>query len=216
MAGSVAVPIGRIADELVEGLCRAGGAMKVGPTDGGAEVDMGPLVTQAQRDRAASYLEVARGEGAEVALDGRALDLPGNGFLLGPSVVDRVQPGMRLARDEIFGPVLSVVRAADLHEALAIGRQCPYGNGASIFTSSGHAAREFARHFNAGMIGINVGVPAPMAWFPFTGWNQSFFGDLHIQGVEGMQFYTQQKMTLTRWFASASESHADPIWKGKS
>jgi malonate-semialdehyde dehydrogenase (acetylating)/methylmalonate-semialdehyde dehydrogenase len=215
MAGSVAVPVGRIGDELVEGLCRAGGAMKVGPTDGGAEVDMGPLVSAQQRDRAASYLDIARGEGAEVALDGRSFDLPAEGFLIGPSVVDRVRPEMRLARDEIFGPVLSVVRAADLDEALAIGRQCPYGNGASIFTSSGHAAREFRRHFNAGMIGINVGVPAPMAWFPFTGWNQSFFGDLHIQGVEGMQFYTQQKMTLTRWFASASESHADPIWKGK-
>ena len=215
MAGSIAVPIGRIADALVEGLCRAGGAMKVGPTDGGAEVDMGPLVTQAQRDRAASYLDIARGEGAEVALDGRSRDLPGEGFHIGPSVVDRVAPAMRLARDEIFGPVLSVVRAGDLDEALAIGRQCPYGNGASIFTSSGHAAREFKRHFNAGMIGVNVGVPAPMAWFPFTGWNQSFFGDLHIQGVEGVQFYTQQKMTLTRWFRSASDSHADPIWKGK-
>src|SRR5262245_51000122 len=216
MAGSVAVPVGRIADELVAGLCTSGGAMKVGPTDGGAEVDMGPLVTQAHRDRVASYLEIAGSEGAEVALDGRSFDLPREGFLLGPSVVDRVRPAMRLARDEIFGPVLSVVRAADLDEALAIGRQCPYGNGASIFTSSGHAAREFQRHIKAGIIGINVGVPAPMAWFPFTGWNQSFFGDLHIQGVEGVQFYTQQKMTLTRWFRSAADSHADPIWKGKS
>ena len=213
MAGSVAVPVGRIADDLVAGLCRTSGTLKVGPTDGGAEVDMGPLVTQAQRDRAAGYLDVAKNEGAEVALDGRSFDVPPEGFLIGPSVVDRVQPTMRMAREEIFGPVLSVVRAQDLDEALAIGRQCPYGNGASIFTSSGYAAREFQRHFNAGMIGINVGVPAPMAWFPFTGWNQSFFGDLHIQGVEGMQFYTQQKMTLTRWFRSAADSHADPIWK---
>ena len=215
MAGSVAVPVGHIADDLVAGLCQSGGAMKVGPTDGGAAVDMGPLVTQAHRDRVASYLDVAGSEGAEVALDGRSFDLPREGFLLGPSVVDRVRPAMRLARDEIFGPVLSVVRAADLDEALAVGRQCPYGNGASIFTSNGHAAREFKRHASAGMIGINVGVPAPMAWFPFTGWNQSFFGDLHIQRVEGVQFYTQQKMTLTRWFRSAADSHADPIWKGK-
>ena len=100
-----------------------------------------------------------------------------------------------------------------MEDALALGRDCPYGNGASIFTRSGYAARQFKQHFNAGMIGINVGVPAPMAWFPFTGWNQSFFGDLHIQGVEGVQFYTRQKMTMTRWFASSQESHHDPIWK---
>ena len=109
---------------------------------------------------------------------------------------------MRVAREEIFGPVLSVIRVDDLEQALAIGRDCPYGNGASIFTRSGWAARQFKQHFNAGMIGINVGVPAPMAWFPFTGWNSSFFGDLHIQGTESIQFYTQQKMTMTRWFES--------------
>ena len=120
---------------------------------------------------------------------------------------------MRVAREEIFGPVLSVVRVADLDEALAVGRDCPYGNGASIFTRSGRAARQFKHRFNAGMIGINVGVPAPMAWFPFTGWNQSFFGDLHIQGIEGVQFYTRQKMTMTRWFETASDSHHDPVWK---
>ena len=98
-------------------------------------------------------------------------------------------------------------------QALALGRDCEYGNGASIFTRSGWAARQFKRHASAGMIGINVGVPAPMAWFPFTGWNQSFFGDLHIQGVEGVHFYTRQKMTMTRWFATARESAHDPIWK---
>jgi malonate-semialdehyde dehydrogenase (acetylating)/methylmalonate-semialdehyde dehydrogenase len=215
MAGSVAVPVGRIADDLVEGLRRVGGAMKVGPTDGNPDVDMGPLITRSHLDRVASYLDVARTEGAEVALDGRSFELPGDGFLFGPSIVDRVLPSMRLAREEIFGPVLSVVRTDDLDEALALGRQCEYGNGASIFTQSGWAAREFKRHFNAGMIGINVGVPAPMAWFPFTGWNKSFFGDLHIQGTESVLFYTQQKMTLTRWFRSAAESHADPIWKSK-
>jgi malonate-semialdehyde dehydrogenase (acetylating)/methylmalonate-semialdehyde dehydrogenase len=213
MAGSVAVPVGRIADDLVAGLCRAGSAMKVGPTDGGAAVDMGPLVSKAHRDRVATYLDVARKEGAEVALDGRAFDLPSDGFLLGPSVVDRVGPTTRLAREEIFGPVLSVVRTGDLDEALALGRQCEFGNGASIFTRSGWAAREFKRRFNAGMIGINVGVPAPMAWFPFTGWNKSFFGDLHIQGTEGVHYYTQQKLTMTRWFRAPTESAADPIWR---
>jgi len=216
MAGSVAVPVGRIADDIVEGLVNVGGKMKVGPTDDGGEVDMGPLVSRAHRDRVASYLDVAKSEGAEVALDGRAFDLPGNGFLLGPSVVDRVRPGMRLVKEEIFGPVLSVVRTDDLDQALALGRQCEYGNGACIFTQSGYAARHFKRHFNAGMIGVNVGVPAPMAWFPFTGWNKSFFGDLHIQGIEGVQFYTQQKMTLTRWFKSSAESHVDTIWKTKA
>ncbi|MGC3971330.1 MAG: aldehyde dehydrogenase family protein [Pirellulales bacterium] len=213
MAGSIAVPVGRIADSLVEGLCKVGKSMKVGPTDGATDIDMGPLITREHRDRVAGYLDVAKSEGADVALDGRAFDLPGNGFLLGPSVVDRVTPTMRLAKEEIFGPVLSVVRTDDLDAALAIGRECEYGNGACIFTRSGYAARQFKRHFNAGMIGVNVGVPAPMAWFPFTGWNKSFFGDLHIQGTEGVQFYTQQKMTLTRWFRSAEESAADPVWK---
>jgi malonate-semialdehyde dehydrogenase (acetylating)/methylmalonate-semialdehyde dehydrogenase len=200
MAGSVAVPVGAAADRLVGLLCDGAARMKVGPTDGGAEVDMGPLVTRAHLERVTGYLDVGRQEGAVVALDGRKVEKRGDGFLVGPSVLDRVAPGMRVAKEEIFGPVLSVVRVGGLEEALALGRDCPYGNGASIFTRSGWAARQFKRHFNAGMIGINVGVPAPMAWFPFTGWNQSFFGDLHIQGVEGVQFYTQQKMTMTRFF----------------
>ncbi len=215
MAGSLAVPVGRIADDVVGELCASAKKMKVGATADGAEVDMGPLISAAHRDRVAAYLDIAKEEGAEVALDGRTFDLPQDGFLLGPSVIDRVTPTMRLAKEEIFGPVLSVIRAGDLDEALAIGKQCEYGNGASIFTQSGWAARQFQRHFNAGMLGINVGVPAPMAWFPFTGWNKSFFGDLHIQGTEGVAFYTQQKMILSRWFASAAESHADPIWKTK-
>jgi malonate-semialdehyde dehydrogenase (acetylating)/methylmalonate-semialdehyde dehydrogenase len=214
MAGSIAVPVGRIADDVVEGLVRVGAAMKVGATDGATDVEMGPVISRAHRDRVASYLDVAASEGAKLALDGRKLAVSGDGFLLGPSVVDRVTPAMRLAKEEVFGPVLSVVRADDLEHALAIGRGCQYGNGASIFTRSGYAARQFRRHFNAGMIGINVGVPAPMAWFPFTGWNGSFFGDLHIQGSEGVQFYTQQKTTLTRWFEPSAQSAADPIWKG--
>ena len=214
MAGSIAVPVGDVAGEFVDRLCDKASKMTVGPTDSGAEVDMGPLITAAHRDRVAGYLDVAAKEGAKVALDGRK-DLPANGFFVRPSVVDMVQPEMQLARDEIFGPVLSVVRAGSLEQALAVGKKCPYGNGASIFTNSGYAARQFKQHFNAGMIGINVGVPAPMAWFPFTGWNQSFFGDLHVQGLEGIQFYTQQKTITTRWFATAAESHADPIWRSK-
>jgi malonate-semialdehyde dehydrogenase (acetylating)/methylmalonate-semialdehyde dehydrogenase len=212
MAGSVAVAVGKAGDPLVDGLCEYAGGFRVGPTDGNENVDMGPLIRRDHLERVAGYLDIAAQDGARVALDGRR-DFAGDGFLLGPSVIDEVEPGMRVAQEEIFGPVLSVIRVKDLESALEVGRACPYGNGASIFTSSGYAARQFKRHFNAGMIGINVGVPAPMAWFPFTGWNQSFFGDLHIQGTESVHFYTRQKMTLTRWFASAEESHHDPVWK---
>jgi len=217
MAGSVAVPVGKAADPLVERLRQGASRLKVGPTDGGADVDMGPVITREHRDRVAGYIDIGQREGADVVFDGRGVAPANGGFLIGPSVLDRVKPGMRVAREEIFGPVLSVLRVDDLEQALAIGRDCPYGNGASIFTRSGWAARQFKQHFNAGMIGINVGVPAPMAWFPFTGWNSSFFGDLHIQGTESIQFYTQQKMTMTRWFESPKDSHHDPVWKtGKS
>lgn len=214
MAGSVALPVGDVADELVKRISDVGAHMKTGPTDTGENVDMGPLITRQHQQRVAGYLDVARDEGAEVVLDGRKIPAAGSGgFFVGPSVVDHVKPKTRMAVDEIFGPVLSVVRVKALEEALAVGRTSAYGNGASIFTSSGYAARQFKMNFNAGMIGINVGVPAPMAWFPFTGWNRSFFGDLHIQGMEAVHFYTQQKVVTTRWFESAQESHHDPVWR---
>jgi malonate-semialdehyde dehydrogenase (acetylating)/methylmalonate-semialdehyde dehydrogenase len=212
MAGSVAIAVGRVADPLVEALCDHAGGLRVGPTDGNENVDMGPVIRREHLERVAGYLDIAAKEGASVPLDGRK-DFAGEGFLLGPSVIDQVKPGMRVAQEEIFGPVLSVVRTSSLDEAIEVGKKSPYGNGASIFTRDGYAAREFKHRFNAGMIGVNVGVPAPMAWFPFTGWNQSFFGDLHIQGTESVHFYTRQKMTLTRWFKSAAESHHDPVWK---
>jgi malonate-semialdehyde dehydrogenase (acetylating)/methylmalonate-semialdehyde dehydrogenase len=214
MAGSVAVPVGKVADAFVETMCSLAARMKVGPTDGGAEVDMGPVITRQHRDRIAGYLEIGAKEGAVVAHDGRKTAVRGNGFLIGPSVLDRVAPSMRVAKEEIFGPVLSVIRCEDLDAALAIGKACPYGNGASIFTRSGRAAREFKRKAGAGMIGINVGVPAPMAWFPFTGWNQSFFGDLHIQGTEAVEFYTRRRTILTRWFAGGEGTGVDPVWQG--
>jgi len=213
MAGSVALAVGDIGDRLVANVSEKASQMRVGPTDGHDNVDMGPLITRQHRDKVASYVANAASEGATVSLDGRRPDLDKNAFVVGPTVIDKVEPGMKVYDEEIFGPVLSVVRAGTLEQALDIGRKCEYGNGASIFTKSGYAARTFKRHFNAGMIGINVGVPAPMAWFPFTGWNNSFFGDLHIQGTESVYFYTQQKMTLTRWFESAEESHHDPVWK---
>ncbi len=214
MAGSVAIAVGDMGDRIVDPLCEHAGQFQVGATDSGEAIDMGPVIDSQAVSRISQFLDVAADEGANVALDGRR-DFAGNGFLLGPSVVDQVQPEMRVAREEIFGPVLSVIRVSDIEAAIAVGNQCPFGNGASIFTRDGHAAREFKRRFNAGMIGVNVGVPAPMAWLPFTGWNQSFFGDLHIQGTESVQFYTQQKTTLTRWFGSTDDSHQDPVWAAK-
>jgi len=211
MANSVAVTVGKAGDPVVENLVDYAGRMRVGPTDGNEYVDMGPVIRAEHRDRVASYLDIAKQDGATIALDGRR-KFESSGFLIGPSVVDGVRPEMRVWKEEIFGPVLSVVRVDELEEALAIGEQCEYGNGAAIFTRSGYAARTFQRRFNAGMIGINVGVPAPMAWFPFTGWNRSFFGDLHIQGKEAIHFYTRQKVTLTRW-PKSDDSHLDPVWR---
>jgi malonate-semialdehyde dehydrogenase (acetylating) / methylmalonate-semialdehyde dehydrogenase len=211
MAGSVAVAVGKAGDPVVRGLVDHVEKFRVGPTDGNEGVDMGPVIRAEHRDKVASYLDIAKQDGADVALDGRK-KFESDGFLIGPSVIDRVATSMRVWKEEIFGPVLSVVRVAALDEALAIGNECEYGNGAVIFTASGYAARQFKRHFNAGMIGINVGVPAPMAWFPFTGWNRSFFGDLHIQGSESIMFYTRQKVTLTRW-PKADDSHVDPVWR---
>ena len=213
MAASVAVSVGNISDPLTEQLCQSASKIRVGPTDCGENVEMGPLITREHQRRVSSYLDIAFSEGASVALDGRKRNLNPNAFLIGPSVVDRVQPTMRIYREEIFGPVLSVMRVKTLEDAIEVGRNCEYGNGASIFTNDGRAARQFKRHFNAGMIGINVGVPAPMAWFPFSGWNRSFFGDLHLQGIESIQFYTQQKMTLTRWMEATAKSQQDPVWR---
>ena len=214
MAGSVALSVGDVSDELVERLVKKSEAMTVGATDTGTAVDMGPLISGEHRDRVASYMDIGAKEGATVALDGRK-NTPSKGFFLRPSIIDHVKPQMRVACEEIFGPVLSVIRVNALEAALEVGRNSPYGNGASIFTQSGWAAREFKQHFNAGMIGVNIGVPAPMAWFPFTGWNQSFFGDLHVQGREGIQFYTRQKTSMTRWFERASDAAHDPVWRSK-
>jgi malonate-semialdehyde dehydrogenase (acetylating)/methylmalonate-semialdehyde dehydrogenase len=150
-------------------------------------------------------------EGARIVADGRGVrvpDAPG-GFYLGATVVDQVQPSMTIAREEVFGPVLNVMRMDDLDAAIDIANRSAYGNGAAIFTNSGKAAREFKHRVKAGMVGINVGVPATMAMFPFTGWDESFFGDLHIQGREGVQFYTQQKVISTRWFGDG----VGDVWK---
>lgn len=215
MAGSLAVPVGQIADELVARLCESAGQIKVGRTDQQEGAQMGPLITAAHLQRVRGYIDQAERDGATIALDGRKVQVPDapGGFFLGPTVVDRVSPDMSIAKEEVFGPVLPVTRVETLEEALELGSRCEYGNGAVIFTRSGRAAREFKRRFSAGMIGINIGVPAPMAWFPFTGWNMSFFGDLHIQAKEGVLFYTQQRMIMTRWFEPAEHDRHDPVWR---
>lgn len=204
MAGSVAVAVGKAGEPLIERLSDAASKMRVGPTDNAdtaGSVDMGPVIDATARDRIRSYVETGLNEGAKLVSDSRAVMLTeeSDGFFVGPGIFDNVKPEMKIARDEIFGPLLSVMRVDDLSEAIARANQSPYGNGAVIFTRDGGAARTFARYVKCGMIGVNVGVPAPMALFPFTGWNKSFFGDLHIQGTEGFHFYTHNKVILNRW-----------------
>ena len=203
MAGSTVVVIGDAATKVLPSLVEAARAIKVGRTDLEQQPNMGPVITRDHRDRVAGLIEAGVKEGATVATDGRGIKVEGapNGFFLGATVLDQVRSGMKVAQEEIFGPVLNVMRFQDLDSAIEVANQSPYGNGASIFTRSGKAAREFKHRIQCGMVGINIGVPASMAWFPFNGWNESFFGDLHMQGKESIQFFTQQKVTTTRWFS---------------
>jgi malonate-semialdehyde dehydrogenase (acetylating)/methylmalonate-semialdehyde dehydrogenase len=203
MAGSTAVVIGDAANKVLPSLVDAAKSIKVGRTDIELQPNMGPVITRQHRDRVAQLIEVGANEGAKIAADGRGVKVEGapNGFFLGATILDDVRAGMTVAKEEIFGPVLNVMRFDDLDSAIEQANRSPYGNGASIFTRSGKAAREFKHRINCGMVGINIGVPASMAWFPFNGWNESFFGDLHMQGKEGVQFFTQQKVTTTRWFS---------------
>jgi malonate-semialdehyde dehydrogenase (acetylating) / methylmalonate-semialdehyde dehydrogenase len=211
MAGSTAITVGKAADRVLPSLVEAARAIKVGPTDIKDQPDMGPLITAQHRDRVASLVSSGETEGAKVICDGRSLrvsDAP-NGFYLAPTIVDQVEGEMTIAREEVFGPVLNVMRMEDLDHAIEVANKSAYGNGTAIFTNSGRAAREFKHQVKAGMVGINIGVPATMAMFPFTGWDQSFYGDLHIQGKEGVQFYTQQKVVSIRWFGDG----VGDVWK---
>jgi malonate-semialdehyde dehydrogenase (acetylating)/methylmalonate-semialdehyde dehydrogenase len=162
---------------------------------------MGPVITAQARERVLGYVESGLQAGAKLARDGRgdaAPDLP-NGYFVGATIFDDVQPDMSIARDEIFGPVLNVLRVRNLSEAIEMVNASPFGNSASIYTTSGGAAREFRQRIEAGMLGVNLGVPAPMAFFPFSGWKGSFFGDLHAQGKDGIEFYTRRKVVTSRW-----------------
>jgi malonate-semialdehyde dehydrogenase (acetylating)/methylmalonate-semialdehyde dehydrogenase len=199
LAGSVLVPVGDAAEPLLKLLVEKVNAMRVG---NGIEegVGMGPLVTKEHKDRVAGYIEKGVAEGAKPLLDGRSSAPKGNGFFLGPTIFDDVKPEMTIAKDEIFGPVLSVIRVKTLEDAIQLVNRSPFGNATSIFTGSGKAAREYSARVEAGMVGINVGVAAPMAFFPFAGWKNSFFGDLHAHGKDAVMFYTEQKVLMTRWF----------------
>jgi malonate-semialdehyde dehydrogenase (acetylating)/methylmalonate-semialdehyde dehydrogenase len=211
MAGSTAITVGKAAEHVLPSLVEAARAIKVGPTDTKAQPDMGPVITAQHRDRVMSLVASGEKEGAKILTDGRGIrvaDAP-NGFYMGATIVDNVHDNMTIAREEVFGPVLNVMRMDDLDHAIEAANRSAYGNGAAIFTNSGRAAREFKRRVKAGMVGINIGVPATMAMFPFTGWDESFYGDLHIQGKEGVQFYTQQKVVSTRWFGDG----VGDVWK---
>ncbi len=202
MAGSTAVAIGKAGDHLLPPLAEAVRAIKVGPTDRDPSAKMGAVISQQHRDKVAGLVESSVKDGAKVVVDGRTVKIPEfpKGFYLGPTVVDHVREGMTIAKDEVFGPVLNVMRFDDLEAAIEMSNKTIFGNGACIYTQSGKAAREFRHRIKSGMVGINIGVPAPLAYFPFSGWDYSFFGDLHLQGREGIMFYTRQKVTTSRWF----------------
>jgi malonate-semialdehyde dehydrogenase (acetylating)/methylmalonate-semialdehyde dehydrogenase len=200
MAVSVAVAVGDVAEPLLEKVRERIAALTIGPgTEAGS--DMGPLVSERHHEKVSALVAAGVEEGAELVVDGRGLVVEGRegGFFLGPCVFDRVRPGMRVYDEEIFGPVLVVVRAGSYPEALELVNASPYGNGAAIFTRDGGAARLFEQEATAGMIGINVPIPVPMAYHSFGGWKSSLFGDLHMHGPDGVRFYTRGKVVTTRW-----------------
>jgi malonate-semialdehyde dehydrogenase (acetylating)/methylmalonate-semialdehyde dehydrogenase len=211
MAISVAVAVGDIADELVARLAARARDLRIGPgTDPAA--DMGPLVTAAHRDRVRGYVDLGVSEGAELVVDGRGFSVAGHegGFFLGGCLFDRVTPAMRIYREEIFGPVLAVVRAPTLDGAINLINGHEFGNGVAVFTRSGGVAREFARRISVGMVGINVPIPVPLAFHSFGGWKHSLFGDHAVHGPEGVHFYTRLKTVTARWPA-AGELSANPF-----
>ncbi len=199
LAGSVLVPVGEVAEPLLDLLVKKATALRVG--DGmESGVEVGPLVAADQKKRVLGYIEKGIAEGAKPLCDGRQVKADPAGSFLGPTVLDHVQPGSTVAREEIFGPVLSVVRAKTLDEAIALVNASEYGNTTTIYTRSGKAAREYQSRIEVGMVGVNMSVAAPMAFFPFAGWKNSFFGDLHAHGKDAVAFYTEQKVLMTRWF----------------
>ncbi len=198
VATSVVVAVGEVGDRLVSELVKAGDATKIGPGDQPG-CGMGPVITPEHRERVLNYIDVGQKEGAKLVRDGRKDTCDAEGYYLGITIFDSVKPEMRIAREEIFGPVLSVIRARDLKHAMEIVNASEHGNASSIYTRSGAAAQQFAATTQTGMVGINLGVPAPVAVFPFSGWKNSFFGDLHALGKDGVRFYTETKVVTSRW-----------------
>jgi malonate-semialdehyde dehydrogenase (acetylating)/methylmalonate-semialdehyde dehydrogenase len=203
MAISACVAVGPIADDLVAKIAERTTGLKIG--DGTKDSDMGPLVTKAHRDKVASYIDAGEADGAKIVVDGRNVmgeagaERDSDGFWLGPTLIDHVTPEMSIYTDEIFGPVLSVVRVDTYDQALELINNNPYGNGTAIFTNDGGAARRFQNEVQVGMIGINVPIPVPMAYFSFGGWKASLFGDSHAHGAEGVHFFTRGKAITSRW-----------------
>jgi malonate-semialdehyde dehydrogenase (acetylating)/methylmalonate-semialdehyde dehydrogenase len=197
LAGSVAVAVGPAGDRLLDPLKDAASKMVVGPGDQPG-VQVGPLIRADHRDRVAAYVDRGVAEGAELVVDGRG-EMSRPGFFLGPTILDRVTADMAVGHEEVFGPVLSFARAETLDEAIAQANRMALGNMATIFTQSGRAAREFRDRVEAGMTGINVPIAQPFAFFPFSGWKGSFYGDLHVHGMDGIEFYTRKKVVVTRW-----------------
>jgi len=199
MAISALVAVDPIGDDLVARIAERIGRLRTG--DGRRGCDMGPLVTQAHRDKVASYLDAGLAAGATLVTDGRDVvpDADGSGFFLGPTLFDHVTPSMSVYTDEIFGPVLSVVRVPSYEAALHLVNSNPYGNGTAIFTNDGGAARRFQFEVEVGMVGINVPIPVPMAYYSFGGWRSSLFGDTHAHGTEGVHFFTRGKVVTSRW-----------------
>ncbi len=206
MAISALVAVGPVADELVAKIRQRMDGLTVG--DGTRGTDMGPLVTEVHRDKVAAYLDAGTEAGAELVVDGREHKVDGaeEGFWLGPTLFDRVRPDMTLYTDEIFGPVLSVVRVDTYDEALELVNSNPYGNGTAIFTNDGGAARRYQNEVEVGMVGVNVPIPVPMAYYSFGGWKNSLFGDSHAHGMEGVHFYTRGKVVTSRWLDPAQRS----------
>jgi len=200
MAISVAVAVGDAGDRLRDALIPRIAAIKTGPGDG-PDIDMGPLITHEHLERVTSYIVKGQAEGADLVVDGREVsDLGwGQGFFLGPSLFDHASTDMQIYRDEIFGPVLTMLRADNLDQALDIVNGHEYANGAAVFTRSGKAAREFSNRVDAGMVGVNVPIPVPMAFYSFGGNKRSFFGDTNVHGTEGIRFYTRTKTITSRW-----------------
>ncbi len=200
MAISAVVAVGAAADPIIGLLKKKAEAIKIGPgTMDGA--DMGPLVSGVHRDKVKGYVDAGVKEGAKLVSDGRGLVVKGheNGFFLGTTLFDNVKPAMSIYKDEIFGPVLIVLRVDTLEEAIALVNSNPYANGTAIFTESGGAARRFEAEIQVGMVGVNVPIPVPVAFYSFGGWKNSLFGDLHVHGAEGVKFYTRTKVITTRW-----------------